>query len=364
MSTTLPPPPPGDSLTEARSTALAVAQPTAVATMDTGAGVHALGRLTDAEFDTQLQTLKNGLARLDKIIEGVLEEGTDILTLPGAKKIRVLALPGAEKLAFMARLVATYRVTRTAGNGENEPRIMYEAHCDLHLGSAEGPVVASAVGTCNSSEPKYRWRQAEAECPSCHHTGTIRRSKYEAKPNLAWAGKKGWYCHSKAGGCGVEYAPDDPAITLQNLGRIENPEPYELDNTLCKMAQKRGYTSAIKTATGGSARFTVDAEENPAAHGFRDGGEAEVVGEGEGEGQQSNVDRRGAGAAPQSKPSKQTRSQNIATISALAKKLALDVPAVTAKASALVGREVKSASDLSDEEMEKLLVAMKAEVPA
>jgi hypothetical protein len=72
-----------------------------------------------------------------------------------------------------------------------------------------------------------------------------------------------------------------------------------LDNTLCKMSQKRAHTSATKAAMGGSARFTVDIEENPKAHGVRDAGEADVVIEGGGGG---NVDRKPEPAKAKAKP--------------------------------------------------------------
>jgi len=228
------------------------------------AGVHALGRLSDGDFTEQLAALQKGYERLSLVIKTVLKEGEDILTIPGVKG-KVLALPGAEKLDFLARLVATYDVRVTYGeHTERSPAILYISTCNLHLGNADGPVVASSVGTCNSNEPKYLWRQAERECPACGHTGTLFKSKFPAKKGSAWEGKKGWYCYDKKGGCGGEWAPDDPSMTFQNLGRVRNPEPHELDNTLCKMAQKRAHTSATKAAMGGSAHFTVDLEEKGA----------------------------------------------------------------------------------------------------
>jgi len=239
---------------------------TASPSLREAAGVHALGRLDEKDFEAQLATLVTGMKRLDRIIEEVLEEGSDIITIPGVKG-KVLALPGAEKLDFMMRLVSTYAVATRPGQGTAQsPLIGYEVKCQLHLCDADGPVVAEAVGTANSNEPRYRYRKGQRECPECHKAGTLLRSKFDAKPPKAWAGKKGWYCYAAKDGCGVEFSPDDVRITDQRVGQVENPDPFELDNTICKIAQKRAHTSATKAATGGSARFTVDVEENPSAY--------------------------------------------------------------------------------------------------
>lgn len=227
-------------------------------------GLLALGKLDEAEFTQQLDTLKKGMERLDRIITEVLKEGldADYAKLPGTDK-KDLLLPGVEKLLFLTRLVPEYRLVRTPGTGEpGSPRIHYSCYCLLHLGDMSGPVVSSGVGTANSSEVKHRYRSSDQECPSCHKTGTLRRSKYPAKEGVAWAGQKGWYCFAKVGGCGAEFAPDDANVTFQQLGRVENPEPDDLDNTLAKMSKTRAVKDATKTALGGSRRFTQDVTEN------------------------------------------------------------------------------------------------------
>lgn len=247
--------------------------------MQRSAGMFALGNMSDGEFAAQVSALKNGLARLDVLIKEVLVEGVDVITIPGVKG-KVLSQAGAEKLCMLARLVPDYGdPKRTIGSGEgNDPAIHYVAVCSLHLGNQDGPVVGQASGSANSHEPRYRYRGAGRECPNCHKTGTLFKSKYSAKPPSPWAGRKGWYCFDKKNGCGVEFADDDTRITEQQTGQAVNPDPLELDNTLLKMACKRALTSCTKAALGGSARFTVDLEEPgaAAAHGVREV-EAEVV---------------------------------------------------------------------------------------
>lgn len=226
------------------------------------AGVHALGTMSDEDFARQVQVLKRGLHRLDVLIENVLEDGVDVISIPGVKN-KVLALPGAEKLCMMARLVPTYRVERLVGKSAGEPAVLYVVTCDLHLGSSDGPVVGQSSGSANSSEPRYRYRSAQRRCPSCNASDTIRKSKFAARGGPL-KGMMVWYCFDKAGGCGAEFAPNDAAITDQKLGKVDNPDPLEMDNTLLKMASKRALVSAVKGATGGSARFTVDLDEGGA----------------------------------------------------------------------------------------------------
>lgn len=248
-------------------------------------GLLALGALDDSQFSLQLERIKKGMERLDTIIRDVLKEGldADYATLPGTTK-KDLLLPGVEKLLFLCRLVPTYQLDRVAGTGEpGSPRIHYACHCALHLGDASGPAVSSGVGTANSSEVKHRYRNADRECPSCHKVGTIFRSKYPAKADSKWAGQKGWYCFAKQGGCGAEFAPDDPGVTFQTLGRAENTEPDDLDNTLAKMSKTRAVKDATKTALAGSARFTQDVTDTKARVSPDDGrrveSSAEVVNE-------------------------------------------------------------------------------------
>lgn len=235
------------------------------------AGVYALGQQTEREFQETVETLKKGLDRLDYIIANILVEGVDYEEPKYADSYRDkegkerrkknLLLAGAEKLAFVARLVPTFEVVNQSPSNHTQsltmPPVAYLVKCSLHMGSQNGPVVAQGVGSCNSYETKYRYRSGERTCPSCQKTGTIRRSKFADEQT----GKKGWYCNEPAGGCNTSFKPDDPAIVNQETGRIDNPDPWDLDNTILKMAKTRAFRDAVKTATGGSARLTQDLED-------------------------------------------------------------------------------------------------------
>jgi L-aminopeptidase/D-esterase-like protein len=112
--------------------------------------------------------------------------------------------------------------------------------------------VATAIGSANSHESKWRWRNADRACPACGKA-TIIKGKVE------FGG--GWVCFAKKGGCGAKFRDDDEAITGQVTGRVENPDIADQLNTIDKIAQKRALASAIKGAANVSELFTVDVED-------------------------------------------------------------------------------------------------------
>ena len=71
----------------------------------------------------------------------------------------------------------------------------------------------------------------------------------------------GWICFAKKGGCGAKFEDNDPAIIAQQLGQMDNPDPYDLANTLVKMSSKRAYVDAALRTTATSGLFTQDLED-------------------------------------------------------------------------------------------------------
>jgi hypothetical protein len=104
-------------------------------------------------------------------------------------------------------------------------------------------------------------------CPACGEP-QIRRSKYPPKAGqddyvegLEGEQQPGWYCWKKEGGCGQNFAFNDPAITDQEEGVIENPDLPDTWNTVLKMADKRALVAAVLNGTAASDVFTQDAED-------------------------------------------------------------------------------------------------------
>lgn len=176
------------------------------------------------------------------------KSGVDYDQLPGMQKPTLL-LPGMEKIMRVMSLRPRYIESKFMIIDFAKPLFHFDYECEL-VEIETGLVVASARGSCNSMESKYRFRKGERACPDCNQP-TIKKSK---------KGNGGWYCHGGAGGCWAEFSIDDPRITDQQTGRIENPDIFDQVNTLEKMAQKRALGSAVKNVAAVSEFFTVDLE--------------------------------------------------------------------------------------------------------
>ena len=230
-------------------------------------GPVALAMMPQAEFEARLIALKLGKERVRRIQKEMMTEDEDYGVIPGTKKPTLLK-PGAETLCHAYGLVPTFVTDHLQGDGVTTPHLRVLANCYLHVGTDQGPIVGEGIGAANSWERKHRYRTAARACPSCGVEGSIRRSKFADRET----GDTGWYCHNKVGGCGAKFPSNDPAILEQQGGQVENPDPYDVENTLFKMAAKRAQIDAVLRTTATSGLFTQDIEElspngdGPAAH--------------------------------------------------------------------------------------------------
>lgn len=185
----------------------------------------------------------------ETIIEQVLEPGVDFGIIPGTEKPTLLK-PGAEKIVDCLNLCPQYEVIGSKEDWD-KGRFFYRYLCRLVLRGTES-VVATGVGSCNSLEARYRWRNMERACPSCGKPSVIKgAAKYGG----------GWLCWKKKGGCGAKFKDGDQSIEGQAAGKIENDDPFSLVNTIDKMAQKRALIAAALNL-GFSHKFTQDLEDN------------------------------------------------------------------------------------------------------
>jgi predicted RNA-binding Zn-ribbon protein involved in translation (DUF1610 family) len=123
---------------------------------------------------------------------------------------------------------------------------------------ANGKVVGTGQGSCNSKEVKYRYRDSKRKCPDCG-AEAIQKSKYPDRNT----GQLEWYCYDKIGGCKAKFDESDPAIVNQVIGKRINPDIGELANPILKMAHKRGFIAAVLMATMASEFFAQDPEFDP-----------------------------------------------------------------------------------------------------
>lgn len=244
------------------------ARPTALARVTApigGARVLALESMEDAEFDSRLALLKRGQERMRRVQRELLDvEAGDYGEIPGTGRGKegepgykpgkpTLLKPGAEKLLKFYGLVATFVIERVVGDSVTAPAIHVSARCRIHVGDADGPVIAEGDGTCSTWERKYRYRDGRRACPSCGATCLLRTKRNTPKEQ--------WWCPPDKGGCNANFPKDDAEILSQIVGLVENPDQHDLDNTVVKMAVKRALVAATLIATATSGLFTQDLED-------------------------------------------------------------------------------------------------------
>jgi len=217
---------------------------------ETGLTIHQASHLMPAMSMADAAERFNQLATFTKTI---MREGIDYGVIPGTEK-PTLYKPGAEKLTTFFGLSVRYDTIErtedwTGKDHGGEPFFYYWFRCQLWRGEL---MIAAADGSCNSWETKYRYRWADRVCPNCQNT-TIIKGKEE------YGG--GWLCWQKRGGCGSKWKDGDPAIEQQELGRIPNPDPADIANTILKMAQKRALVAATLLAVNASEYYTQDLED-------------------------------------------------------------------------------------------------------
>jgi hypothetical protein len=194
----------------------------------------------------------------EAIISSVLKDGPDFGKIPGTDKPTLLK-PGAEKIADCLNLYPDYEAITRIEDWER-PLFSYAYRCRL-MSRGTDSIIATGIGSCNSMEARYRWRNAGRKCPKCGKE-TIIKGKEE------FGG--GWLCFAKKGGCGAKFSDKAPEIVGQEVGKVLNDDVFSLVNTVDKMAQKRALVAAALNL-GFSDQFTQDMED------FR--GHAEVVAE-------------------------------------------------------------------------------------
>lgn len=189
------------------------------------------------------------------------EDGGDYGIIPGTRK-KTLFKSGAEKLCDVYGLKDKYVFISKIENWETG-LFDYVIECQLLL-KRNDAYVGAGMGSCSSFESKYRWRSAERTCPQCGASGGVLIKEKDFKNT----GKEmGWLCWPKKGGCGSKFAPKDPAIIDQVLGRVVNPDLADTKNTVLKIAKKRAKVDAVIAVTRSSGLFVQDVEDMPPAGG-------------------------------------------------------------------------------------------------
>jgi len=206
------------------------------------------------DYAMSAQGLIKQVHLIQEVMREVMQEGEHYGTIPGTQK-PTLYQPGAQKLAMTFRLDPRFTIVREI---HQERFIAYWVRCDLyHIISWVH--VSSGMGSCNSREEKYRWRYKETltDKPVPKEYWNLRNKKNLTEDDR----KKMLRLVPK------EYATrknDEGKWVLAKKERIENDNPWDLDNTLLKMACKRAFVMSVLNGTAASDIFTQDVEDLPA----------------------------------------------------------------------------------------------------
>lgn len=153
-------------------------------------------------------------------------EGVHYGIVPGCKKPSLLK-PGAEKLLMTFRLGVEYE--EISGTVESDSFIFYKINCKLfHIPT--GNIIGHGRGVCNSKEKKYKTRMVYANKATDEEKAIGKEEERR--------GDKGNYK--------VLIVPQDP---------------WDIANTLYKMACKRAMIAAVINATAAGDIFTQDVED-------------------------------------------------------------------------------------------------------
>jgi hypothetical protein len=206
-----------------------------------------------AQPGLSVQVLEHTAAQIrlvEQFIKEQLQEGEDFGKVTGIAQ-PFLWKAGAENLASLFKCHATFEqmervVDVTTGF------VLFQHRCRW-VHSSTGLVVLEGMGSCNSYEVKYRYRETKRSCPACK-AETIRKGAAQ------YGG--GWYCAARDGGCGAKFDDGDAAIEAQRVGRMENPDLLDGINTYMKMSMKRAEVDTAMRAPGVARFFSIDHSED------------------------------------------------------------------------------------------------------
>jgi hypothetical protein len=175
------------------------------------------------------------LHAVQDLLRSAMAEGQDYGKIPGCGDKPTLLQPGAQKIGLLFRLCPDYTIQKEdLGSGHRE----YSVACKLT--NTNGSFVGSGVGSCATTESKFRYRNENTNRPVPSEYWKNRDSSLLGGPTFTARKVKGeWFIYQQ----------------------VEHPNPADYFNTCLKMAKKRAYVDAILTRTGASQVFSQDLED-------------------------------------------------------------------------------------------------------
>lgn len=226
--------------TEERSLVRTESQPLSVLPTEMSPEVFA----ARIERDEQMRSILKDYVKRNLVEEHHFSRKLGTMTLPKP----MLLQEGARNICSLFKLFfGEPRLDETYLEGGH-----YRVRTHIALFNAEGRQIASGDAVCSTLEPKYAYRTGQRECPECHVPAIMKDNK---------SANGGFYCWAKKDGCGAKFAADDTRITEQKIGRVDNPDKAELENTVLKMSIKRAKVAAVCDVAMVSEIFAPDVDD-------------------------------------------------------------------------------------------------------
>src|ERR671927_1305732 len=118
-----------------------------------------------AELALSFAEMRQRVEQLDEFYRGVMQRGTDYDLIPGTPKPTLLQ-PGAQLLDAIFGLAPIFEELPGSLEDFEQGFFAYKIRCRLVV-KATGVTAAEAIGSCNSKENRYRWRDPRRRCPAC-----------------------------------------------------------------------------------------------------------------------------------------------------------------------------------------------------
>jgi hypothetical protein len=187
-----------------------------------------------------------GLKAIRTFVQQEFRKGTDFGRIPGCGDKDVLLLAGAQKASMYFNVRPKFTIER---NELGEGHVEFILKCRL-ISRATREEVGEGVGSASTKEKKFL-RSAVASLKKCPTCGKAAVMKSKDKPE--------YFCWRKKDGCGATFSVRHP--DLQGNAEPETEAPYEMRNTVLKMAKKRSHVDAAMTLGCLSELFTQDIDD-------------------------------------------------------------------------------------------------------
>ena len=190
------------------------------------------------------------VAQRDRVLEvmgKVMKLDIHYGKIPGCPK-PTLFKPGAEVIFCT---FGVYPVSVVIDKTEQLDFLSYVVRVDLFTYS--GVKIGSGVGSANSREVKYRWRNDVVYEPTGRE---VPKDFWDKGRDISLIGGKG-FTYKKNEDDGKWYIWKRTGSDT----KVENPDPWDLQNTLIKMAEKRAKVDAALNFSACSEMFTQDIED-------------------------------------------------------------------------------------------------------